>query len=166
MAVIVEDGTLVTDANSFVTRAEYITYAASIGVTIANDAAADVELIKATQFIGAHEDRLIGYKISRDQSTAYPRSDLIIDGFSWGENEIPRQVILLQMATALDIHAGIDPYNPPANPERATRRERVEGAIEVEYFGTDGTTKMSRSSTSTALLKSLLKNSGLMLVRV
>lgn len=166
MAIIVENGTIVTGANSFVTRAEYITYAASVGITIASDTAADIELIKSGEFINAQEGGLIGYKVDRNQAMAYPRNDLILEGFSWAENEIPRQVILCQMALALDIHAGIDPYNPPANPERATRRERVEGAIEVEYFGTDGATKMSRSSTSTALLKSLLKNSGLMLVRV
>lgn len=165
MAIIVENGNLVAGANSYLTRADYIAYSASLGVTIPDNESADIELIKAGEFINAQESSLIGCKVSRDQTTAYPRYDLIVEGFSWSGNEIPRQVILLQSALALDIHAGIDPFNPPANPERATRRERVEGAIEVEYFGTDGGARLGRSSTSTALLKSLSKNNGLVLVR-
>jgi hypothetical protein len=93
----------------------------------------------------------------------------VIEGFSWDSSEIPRQVILCQMALALDVHAGIDLYNPPANANRATKSERVEGAIEVEYFGSNSGAKMGRTSTAQALLASLMVNSGLFsipLVRV
>lgn len=166
MALVVEDGSIVAGADSYVTRADFITYAAAFGVTIANTAATDVQLVKAAQFIESHEGRLIGDRKTRDQSLAYPRTGLIIEGWDWNDDEIPRQVILCQMQVALEINAGIDPYNPPANPARATRREKVEGAVEVEYFGNDSASKMSRDSSAKALLSSLLKNAGLMSVPV
>jgi len=159
--IIVEDGTIVDNANSYVTRADYITYAASKGITITDDSDADVELVKAAEFIGAHEGNLKGDKVERDQPLAYPRKGIVLEGFVWGADEIPRQVILCQMALALDIHGGVDLYNPAPNPNRAAKREKVD-VIEVEYFGGAGGTKMSRDSTATALLATLLVRSGLM----
>lgn len=166
MAITVEDGTLVDDANSWVTRAEYITYAASKGITIASNTTADAELVKACEFINSHEGNLKGNRVDRDQYTAYPRENLVLEGFAWDSDEIPRQVILCQLAFALDIHAGIDPYNPPSNPNLSAKRERVEGAVSIEYFGKDSGVKMSRSSTATALLRALLIRSGLQIALV
>lgn len=159
--IIVEDGTIIDNANSYVTCTDYIAYAASKGVTIADDFDADTELVKAAEFIGAHEGNLKGDRVERDQPLAYPRKNLVLEGFEWKADEIPRQVILCQMALALDIHAGIDLYNPAPNPNRAAKREKVD-VIEVEYFGRAGGTKMSRDSTATALLATLLVRSGLM----
>lgn len=161
MTIIVETGAIVTGANSYASRADYIAYAASVGVTVADDATADVQLIKAAAFIDSHERRLIGYRKTRDQPMSYPRDELVIESWEWQSNEIPRQVILCQLSTALDIKAGIDPYNPPANPARAVRREKIDLAVDVEYFGSDAGAKMSSDSTSRAMLNTLLKNSGM-----
>jgi hypothetical protein len=94
---------------------------------------------------------------------AYPRTDLVIEGWDWADNEIPRQVKLCQMQFALDINAGVDPYNPPSSDSNGIKRESVEGAVEVEYAIKDAV-KLSRNSTSRALLSSLLMNSGLTVV--
>jgi hypothetical protein len=161
MPLTIEDGTIVTGADSWITRAEYIAYAASKGVTIADDSKADAELVQAAEFIGAHEPNLKGDKVARNQPLAYPRKNLVLEGFEWKADEIPRQVILCQMALALDVHAGIDLYNPPPNPNRPAKSEKVD-VIETSYFGKDGGMKMSRDSTATALLATLLKHSGLM----
>ena len=165
MSIVVEDGTLVKGANSWVTRAEYIAYAKTKGITIHNSATADAELIKACEFINSHEENLKGDKTDRDQATAYPRDNLTLEGFAWGSDEIPRQVILCQLAVALDINAGIDPYNPPANPAIQAKKEKVD-VIEVEYFGRDSGQKMSRTSTATAILNTLLRRSGLQIALV
>lgn len=167
MALIVEDGTLVASSDSYVTRAAYIAYALTLGVTIADAEAADVQLRKAAEFIGAHEANLKGYRVTRDQSMAFPRYDVIIEDWSWTETEIPRQAILCQMALALDINAGVDLYNKPVNPSIITKREKVDGAVEVEYAVSDSTgQKLSRSSRSDALLNSLLNRSGLMSINL
>lgn len=161
MALIIEDGSLVANSNSWVTRADYIAHAASLGVTVADADAADIELIKAAQFIGSHEANLKGYLVDRDQALSFPRHEVYIDGFYWESTEIPRQVIALQMAVALEINEGLDPYNPPVNSARATKLEKVDGAVEVEYFGKDGDAVTMRRGATTAMLASLLNRSGL-----
>ena len=166
MALVIETGSVVAGANSYVTRTEFITYAAGLGVTILNTDPADVMLIDAAEFIASHEDRLIGSKVSRAQEMAFPRSGVVIEGFAWDSDEIPRHVLLAQMALALEVNDGVDLYNPPTNPNRATKREKVEGAVEVEYFGIDAAAKLSRSSRAQALLASLLRRSGLGAVNV
>lgn len=162
MALTVETGAIVTGADSYVTRAEYITYASARGVTILDDDTTDVKLRKAAEFIDAHEANLKGDKVDKDQSLAFPRTGLFIENFSWSSTEIPRQVILAQMAIALDLEAGIDIYNPPTNPNLAKKSVEVEGAVKVEYaIDNNSPMKVNRSSTATAIMSTLLKNSGL-----
>lgn len=165
MPLTTEDGSLVEGADTYVTREQYIAYAARMGVTIADETAADVELAKAAEFIGSKEARLKGERVDRDQALAFPRDGVTIDGWSWSKTEIPRQVILCQLALALDVHAGIDLHNPPQSESTGIKRERVEGAVEVEYALGEAPSKLSRQSTATALLNSLLRSAGLTLVR-
>ena len=157
--MVVEDGSIVENANSYNTRAEYIAYAASVGVTITDDSTADVELVKAGEYMESKRSQYKGSLVDRDQPMGFPRYDIVIEGFYWESDEIPRQAKLCQLALALDIHAGNDPYNPPLN--RTRKKEKVEGAVEVEYFGNDNDVKLSKTSKWEALLSSLLVNSGL-----
>lgn len=162
MALIVETGSIVANANTYVSRADYIAYALTFGVVIADTDATDVQLIKAATFIDQHEANLKGTRVSRDQPMSFPRYNVEIDGWSWSGTEIPRNVILCQMQVALDINSGRDPWNPGANPNLIKKRSRVEGAVEVEYAVGDKTgQKLSRTSTADALLASLLNRSGL-----
>ena len=162
MSLVIEDGSIVQGASSYVTRTEFIGYAAMQGVAIPNTEAADFLLVRSAQFIDSHEPTLRGSRVSRGQHMAFPRSDLEIEGFFWADDEIPRQVILCQMHLALDLHAGIDIYNP--EPQLIVKRERVEGAVEVEYFGEGTPVKLGRASRSRALLSALLRQSGLRVI--
>lgn len=164
MAVTVETGAIVTGADSYVSRADYITYAATLGVTIASAAAADIELVKAAQYIDQHEANLKGTKYTRGQPMAFPRDGVTIDGWYWTATEIPRQVILCQMAFALDVNAGRDLWNRGANPGLVATNKTVVGAVSVSYAVNPNAQKLSRNSTADALLASLLKNSGLRMI--
>jgi len=159
MSLIVEDGSIVTGADSYVTRADYIAYAATLGVTIADEDATDVQLIQAAQYIDSLESQLKGTRVTRDQPLAFPRSDVIIDGWEWEETEIPRQVITAQMALALDINSGEDLYNPTKT--LPVVRERVDGAVEVAYANPNVVGQVSTKSRSSALVASLMKRGGL-----
>jgi len=159
MAIIVEDGSIVANANSFVSTNDYIDYALSLGIDVTVDIdAEEANLVKATQYIASHEANLKGILVDRDQTTPYPRTDLIIEGWGWGFDEIPRQAILAQMNIAIDYHNGIDPYNPEVN--RVVTEETVSGAVSVKYKG-GMPSKASKQTTSNALMSLLLKNSGL-----
>ena len=161
MALIVEDGSGVVNANSYVSRADYIAYAATLGVTIADDAAADVELIKAAEYIDAHKSNMKGYQVNKSQDMAFPRYNVFIDGWHWSSNELPRNLILCQMRFAMDVHDGIDLFNRPANPNLVAKSEEVVGAVKVEYALDGANQKLGRSSKGDALLNSLLNLSGL-----
>ena len=158
MALTVETGAIVTGANSYVSRAEYIAAAALVGVTIADTDAADAQLVKAAQFIDAHESDLIGYKVERDQPMAYPRHSLVINRWSWSSTEIPTEVTDCQIALALEINAGIDIYNPA--PVRTRKREDIDGAVSVEYFGRDSDVTLGRNMRAMTLLHALLRRGG------
>jgi len=167
MALIVEDGSNVANANSYSTVAEFVAYAASVGVNIPVGLSTEVELVKAAQFIDHHETNLKGTRNVRDQSMSFPRFGLQLEGWYWNANEIPRQVRQCQWAFALDVHAGIDLYNRPVNPNLVAKRERVEGAVDVTYAVVDGADqKATRTSTGDSLLRTLLNNSGLYVVEL
>ena len=157
--MVIEDGTIVSGANSYVTRYDYIIYASTLGVTIPFTTATNIELIRAANFMESKRKLYKGTIVNRDQDLAFPRYGVVIEGFYWTHEEIPRQVKLCQMAIALDINAGNDPYNPPII--RTRKSEEIDGAVKVAYFGRDQDVKLSRTSGWTAILNSLLQNSGL-----
>lgn len=153
MAIVVEDGSIVAGANSYVSRADAIAYAASRGVTLTDDIATDQLLIKATDFIDSHEPRFKGVRVDRDQPLSWPRYDVFINDYAWTHTEIPTDLIKAQNELVLEINAGVDLYNP--EPVKTAKRERVEGAVEIEYFGRDSDGRMTRSSRAMALLDRL-----------
>jgi hypothetical protein len=164
-ALIIETGAIVSGADSFVTQADFATYAANFGLTVGTVEEQKQALRAAAVFIGTYETRLKGTKIERDQPLPFPRKDLTIEGFTWSDDEIPRQVILCQMQLAIDLRSGIDIYNPPQSASVPVKREKVDGAVEVEY-AVNSAQKLSQNSTSRALLHSLLKDSGLSVIRL
>ena len=124
--IIVEDGTVVAGANSYVTEAELATYATDRGVTLT--AATDVLLIKAMDYIESLS--FTGTKFSEGQPLQWPRSNVYIDGFYFVPTIIPPALQTGQIATAL----AIDSDNGPlATVGRSTKREKVD-VIEVEYM--------------------------------
>ena len=159
MAIIIEDGTIVSGANSYNSRADYIAYALLLGTTIPDAVAADVQLITATEFMESKRAQYKGEAVDRDQSLSFPRYNVVIDGFYWTHEEIPRQAKLCQMTLALDINAGNDPYNPPV--VRTRKSEEIDGAVKVAYFGRDQDVKLGKNSKWEALLNSLLNYSGM-----
>jgi len=160
MALIVEDGSGVTNADSYVSRADYIAFALTLGVTIADADAADVELRTAAQYIDQHEPNMKGTRVTRDQYMAFPRYNVVIDDWSWLHTELPRQLTTAQMLFALDVHAGVDLWNQPVNPALAKKSSRVEGAVTVAYAVKDGVQKVGRTSKAEAHLAQLLRNNG------
>lgn len=123
--IIVEDGSIVANANSYVSEAELTTYATDRGVTLTTSA--DVLIIQAMDYIEVQSYK--GARVSSTQELSWPRSGVYVDGVLIASNEIPKDLKLAQMATCLSINAG---FNPLAVVDRATKREKLD-VMEIEY---------------------------------
>ena len=130
MALITEDGTGKPDSESYATAAELVSYAANYGVTVP----ATVEAQEALLRRAALQMQVMGWKgrkASAAQALAWPRYGAEVDGEILPSTYIPARIQYGQMALALEIHA--DDIDPPALRTGAVIKERVEGAVEVQY---------------------------------
>ena len=159
--LIVENGSIIAGANTYVTLAEYTAYAEGFGVTVEDTNAFKVQLIKAAQYIASKESQLMGDMVERYQPLSYPRNNLTdLDNFSWQNNEIPTLVKNCQMSLALDIQAGEDLYNLSQSGAVGVKSEEVKGAVKVEYAIADSQ-RIARHSRSQSLLAALMVRGGL-----
>lgn len=143
MTIIVEDGTIVANANSYVTELELTTYATSRGITLSGTP--EQLLIVAMDFI--EQQNFIGTKSTRDQSLQWPRESVWVDGYYYEPDEIPVELKTSQMTAAISVDQGND---PSAIIEPAVKREKVD-VLEVEYQDGAG------GSIDVALMRSLSK---------
>ena len=128
MALIIEDGSKVSGANSYATEAELTAYAAARGVTITGTA--EQLMIKAMDYLEGK--RFVGSKAASDQALQWPRYGVLIDGFYLSSDSMPENLKEAQMEIALALDADNDPL---AVQGRETRREKI-GDLEVEYAST------------------------------
>lgn len=164
MTLIVETGSIVPGANSYVSLADARAYVAARGAALpSDDAEAEAVILKAMDYLESFSARFKGDRVNRDQPLSWPRVGAVIEDWSWGPAEIPRQVIAAQLALVLEVNSGIDPFNPPdALPQV---RKKV-GPIEVEYANPSSVSKVAKTSPSQTIVNLLLRHSGLSLVRV
>ena len=104
MALIIEDGTVVANANSFITDLELTTYADNRGVTYPA-AAPDREFLifLAMDYILAQEKRLQGVRIDIDQELPFPRRNVCVNDFLVPSDTIHKNVKNAQIELALQV---------------------------------------------------------------
>lgn len=101
MSMVVEDGSIVTGADSYVTLTAYQSYGAARGWTLGDDDAEDeINLRRAFDSINRSWSYL-GHRESADQVGAWPRT--ICDG-------IPQAIKDAQCELAYLIQGGLDPF--------------------------------------------------------
>lgn len=124
--IVVEDGTQVSGANSYITEAELTTYATDRGITITGNN--DELIIQAMDYIESLEYK--GYKLTETQALVWPRGGVLVDGYYIDTDEIPQLLKDGQAEACLAIDAG---NSPLADVERQVSKEKVD-VIEVEYM--------------------------------
>lgn len=103
MPITVEDGSIVADANSYVTLAEVRAYATDRGVTLPT---ADTDLepklhlamdwFEGYEFIGSRVD------VTTPQELSWPRAGVVLDGVEIAETAIPTLVKKVIMQATVD----------------------------------------------------------------
>lgn len=132
MALIVEDGSKVTGANTYITLAEFKAWADARGVNYSSDGHVTENILRAMDYI--EELLFIGVKETRDQALQWPRVDVVIDGYALDVGEIPKE---LKNATYELVKAIIDGDNKLNPVERQVTKEKVD-SLEVTYKSNAG----------------------------
>jgi hypothetical protein len=159
MALNVEDGTIVANANSYATLVFIKSYAADRGVVISDDdpAVTTSFAIKATDYIETFARQFVGTQKTVGQSLSWPRSNVTYsDGTPFPDNVIP---ITLQQAEAqlvIEQMQGID-LMPSVNTPMVIR-EKID-VLETQYSEKIGVSLQPWMPRVEALLSKLFYNS-------
>lgn len=132
ITIVVEDGSGVVGANSFVSVADVRTYATNRGVALSNDDdAIAAMIIKATDYLEAQECRYQGMRTSASQSLTWPRVGVCLNGDELPPNVIPQSLKAAQCSLVLAVNSGFD-LQPNISPADYVVREKV-GPLETQY---------------------------------
>lgn len=127
MALIIEDGSVVANANSYITVAEFKSWADGRGISYGTDEAVEQAILRAMDWF--ERQFFIGRKANENQPLQWPRTEALIDGYYADATEIPKEVpVALYEATKVEL----DGNSQLNNEDRRTIREQV-GDISVEY---------------------------------
>jgi len=163
MALVLEDGTVVDGANTFISLASAGTYMGNrtdTNWTTASTTEKEQALIQAGMYLNSLNWK--GQKISRDQAMEFPRQNFYDgDGFLYATNAIPSKVAQAQVEAALKHLGGYDLF-PTVKPGDKIKRKKID-VLEKEFFG-----GASNNKTDFHVIDGLLKgfiNSGAVMAR-
>lgn len=162
MTIIVEDGSNIPNANSYVTVAELDSFASLRGYTLpTTETDKEVLLIKGTDYTESFRARYQGYKTYPDQSIQFPRNQVYIDGYPVANNTIPQDLKNAQMQAAIETSLSGGDIQP--NTGKNIKKEKVD-VIEVEYQDNNGALYAPTYPKVDTYLEPLLKVGGGLLV--
>lgn len=133
MALIIEDGTVVANANSYVTLVEARAYALARGVTLSGtDSEVEILAIKAMDYLEAQRGKYQGRKTDPDnQVLQWPRKEVYIDCDEVvDQNTIPQELKDAQCQLIIEGHNSV--VLQPNLTSGEVRREKLPH-LEIEY---------------------------------
>lgn len=137
MAIIVEDGTVVATANSYITIDEFQAWADARGISYGTDFTISQQLFRATDYFESLAFK--GVKHTETQPMQWPRDDVYIDGYAVDSDEIPKEV---KTAIYELIKLEIDGDSKLTPSEREVTSEQID-SIKITYKDNAG---MKRST--------------------
>lgn len=132
MALIIEDGTGVVGANSYVTIDEARAYALSRLIDLPSaDSELEALLISGYDFLNFYEGQFVGIRVfPLVQTGPWPRSEVTLYGVPFPQEDIPAAVKTAQIQAAVAAGQGVELF--PSKTGAAISREKV-GPLETEY---------------------------------
>ena len=133
MAIVVEDGTGKSTAESYISVADASTYHTARGNTawaaLTTDALREAALRKATDYMRqAYRSRWQGYRVNEDQALDWPRYDVEVEGYAVDSDIVPTEV--KNACAELALKASSADLNPDLT--QGVLSEQV-GSISVTY---------------------------------
>lgn len=138
MAIIVETGEGLSDANSYLSTDESRELARVRGIAFPCENEDIQKLIyRSMDYIESHESRLSGCRTSDTQALAYPREEAYVGNVALANNVIPKEIKLAQFYTMVGLNEGIDPMANRSSEPFVTREQvdvlRIDYSVESQY---------------------------------
>ena len=154
--LIIEDGSIVANANSLANDSELKAWASIRNKSVpATQPDREALLILAMDYITSKEDRLKGGRVIETQTLPYPRRGLCVNGFDVKRTVIPVNAKQAQLELAiLAFSSGLFVDGQNQN----IQREKLD-TLEVEYFS-GGSWAQIRTDSADTYLKPLMMNNG------
>ena len=154
--LIIEDGSIVADANSLATDDEFKAWASIRNKTVpSTQPERESLLILAMDYITSKESTLKGGRVSELQTLPFPRVGLCTNGFTIASNVIPVNAKQAQLELAI-LAGGSDLFINGQS--KNVQREKVD-VLEVQYFS-GGSWSQVRTDSADTYLKPLMVNGG------
>jgi hypothetical protein len=138
VAFLVEDGTGLAGATSYISVANFKLYCADIGTVLTSYTDAQIEqaLVRTTKAIDAKGiNRFVGAKGTAAQALAWPRTDATdVYGFDLADDAIPVYVTRAACEGGIAELASVGSLQASLDRGGMVQEERVEGAVTVRYF--------------------------------
>jgi hypothetical protein len=169
--LVIEDGTNVSGANSYITLDEFFTYVDNRELSLSAGSDHDylaALLIKATDYIESFRGRFKGDKANDTQALQFPRDDLYIDCVLISNTAIPTELKNAQASIAYDLDAMSLTKAAPsvaASEKGDITKEKV-GEIEVEYDSTGNRKSTPTYNDAMGWLRPMLRANGLTMVKL
>ena len=158
MALIVETGAIVANANSYVSLSDCRAYAAARALALpVPDADLEALLIGAMDYLEGQRARYQGAKVSPStQALQWPRTGVYIDGVAFSETSIPKELKDAQSRLACEKFAGVDIMPTKIGPFVS---EETVGPLTTKYSADQGAGVQPTISAVDALLEPLFSQS-------
>ena len=158
MAIVVEDGTGKSTAESYISVADASTYHTARGNTawaaLTTDALREAALRKATDYMRqAYRSRWQGYRVNEDQALDWPRYDVEVEGYAVDSDIVPTEI--KNACAELALKASSADLNPDLT--QGVLSEQV-GSISVTYD--KNSPQRTRYAAIDAMLSPYLKAGG------
>jgi len=140
MAIVVEDGTQVAGANSYVSLADARLILADYGQDLdVVDATAEEQLFFGMSYIEQFRSEYTGSKKTKEQAAQWPRFSAYLDGWLIDSNTIPQELINSQVFAAYEVAQGAN--LEPNDSGRKIASESVTSGLNRSYFKSSATAK-------------------------
>jgi len=157
MALIIEDGTIVAGANSYVSDSQYVAWATLNQFTLSDATNRETAAVKAfTLIVTDYEKNFKGYRADKAQTGSFPRKLLSAWGFDVASDEIPSDIKNAQMMLMANIIDGATTNDFTSKPEsgQLTSMEVV-GVYKESYHSSGSANGGSTLATFPAVAKVL-----------
>jgi len=160
MTIIVETGSRVDGANSYVTVAEFNAYLALRypSRSAPTEAVAEGYLLRAMDYLESLD--FIGGKATDAQPLQWPRDRVRIDGYAITSSEIPKELKVAQYEAAYGYELGYGKADPI---ERTVQSEKI-GEIAITYAN-NSSSRVETPAVNMALKKLLKSTAGTGIIR-